>query len=83
MYYTHILPLRGSFISVEKFGEDINELAKSYYSNRARAMTAQEITKVGFAPNANNIKHILVTAECSISQISMQKFAPPSAGGAR
>lgn len=57
-YYTHVLPMRGGFISVEEFGENINELAKSYYSNPARAMTAQEITKIGFAPNSNDIRHI-------------------------
>lgn len=57
-YYTHVLPMRGGFTSIDEFAEGINGLSKSYFGNPARTMTAQEITEVGFGTNANDIRHI-------------------------
>jgi hypothetical protein len=55
-YYTHVLPMRGGFMPVNDFAEEINELSRKYYANPARTMSAEEITKVGFGDG--DIRHI-------------------------
>ncbi|MBB5519562.1 M61 family metallopeptidase [Amphiplicatus metriothermophilus] len=47
-YYAALLPMRGGFESVDKYGERINALARAYYVNPARNWTAHEIVEVGF-----------------------------------
>lgn len=55
-YYTHVLQLRGGYVSVDDFVKGLNRLSENYYSNRARTMSAEEITKVGFGDG--DIRHI-------------------------
>lgn len=55
-YYTHVLPMRGGFSTVDDFVKGVNALSKSYYSNPAREMSAAEITEVGFGDG--DIRHI-------------------------
>lgn len=55
-YYQNLLPMKGGFISLDDYGREINELAESYYTNKARNWSAEAITKVGFTDE--EIRHL-------------------------
>ncbi len=55
-YYTTQLQLRGGFVSVDRYGEEINEVAREYYANAARNWSAARIVEVGFGDN--DIRHL-------------------------
>lgn len=47
-YYTNLLPMLGGFQTVAEYGEGANEIARNYYTNAARNMSADEIAAIGF-----------------------------------
>ena len=55
-YYTTQLQLRGGYISIDRYGEMINEIAREYYTNPARNWSAARIVEVGFGDN--DIRHL-------------------------
>lgn len=55
-YYTAKVPLRAGLSSIESFLQEINERAKSYYTNPGKNMSAEEIAKVGFGDE--RIRHV-------------------------
>ncbi len=55
-YYTTNLQLRGGFGSVADYGEEINEVARDYYTNAARNWSAARIVEIGFSDN--DIRHL-------------------------
>jgi len=55
-YYEYVLPYRGGFIDLEAYRDGVNRLARDYYTNPARGMSAAEITKVGFGDE--RIRHL-------------------------
>jgi hypothetical protein len=55
-YYQYVLPFRGGFLTPDEYEHGINELAENYYTNKARNMSAQAITKVGFGDE--QIRHL-------------------------
>jgi hypothetical protein len=55
-YYEYLLPMRGGFITLDDYGREINRLAESYYTNKARNWSAEAITKVGFTDE--EIRHL-------------------------
>lgn len=56
VYYTRLLPMRGGFTSVAKYGREINAGFRDYYFNVARNLSADSITKIGFGDE--NVRHI-------------------------
>lgn len=55
-YYQYALPLKGGFITLDEYGREINELAKNYFTSKARNMSAEAITKVGFSDE--QVRHL-------------------------
>lgn len=55
-YYQGELPARGGFITIDEYGKEINDIAESYYTNKARNMSAEAITKVGFSDE--QVRHL-------------------------
>lgn len=55
-YYEYILPFRGGFEDGAAYLVGINRLARDYYTNPARGMSAREIAKVGFGDD--RIRHM-------------------------
>lgn len=55
-YYTHVLPMRGGFQSLDQYRDSINELTRDYFINKARNWSADAIVKVGFGDD--QIRHL-------------------------
>jgi len=48
VHYTRLLPLRGGFTTVDEYGRDVNSSFQTYYNSKARNLSADSITRVGF-----------------------------------
>lgn len=55
-YYEYILPFRGGFIGLEAYRDGVNKLARDYFTNPARGMSAADITRIGFGDD--RIRHM-------------------------
>ena len=56
VYYTAKVPMKAGLSPIEDFLREINEEAKSYYTNPGKNMSAEEIVKIGFGDE--RIRHV-------------------------
>lgn len=55
-YYEYILPFRGGLVGLEAYRDGVNKLARDYFTNPARGMSAADITRIGFGDD--RIRHM-------------------------
>lgn len=55
-YYEYVLPFRGGFVGLEAYRDGVNKLARDYFTNPARGMSAADITRIGFGDD--RIRHM-------------------------
>jgi len=55
-YYTRLLPMRGGFVSVDRYVRDVNGAFRTYYLSRSRNLSADSIARIGFGDE--EVRHI-------------------------